>query len=202
MSGQWQQEERLFLHLGNERETGGSGRRYFSRGGVKYALLELLGGENMHGYQMMKALEEQSGGTYKPSAGSIYPTLQMLRDQGFVEAYKQDGKKIFQITEDGRAYLEEENERPDPSETCEQRDDRDSREGTHFDEEKGELEGVKRNRRLTPKGKELLHLLKAAERAALMDVDKAVKLRELLSQLHDSLRKITSESDRKEAIND
>lgn len=120
MTKEWKQEERLFLHLGNARDTGGSGRRYFSRGGVKYALLELLSHENMHGYQMMKALEEQSGGTYKPSAGSIYPTLQMLRDQGLVEPYKQDGKRIFQITEEGRAYLQEEMERPEPLNAAEQ----------------------------------------------------------------------------------
>lgn len=181
----WQQEERLFLHLGNERETLGSGRRYFSRGGVKFALLELLEQENMHGYQMMKALEEQSGGTYKPSAGSIYPTLQMLRDQGFVEASKIEGKKIFNITEAGREYLKEEKEHPEASEA------EPEPEPEPESQEEGVQPGVKRNRRLTPRGKELLHLLKAAERAALADADKAVQLREIVGQLRVSLLRLT-----------
>src|SRR5690606_3664536 len=93
-----------------ERTVGGSGRRYFSRGGVKFALLELLEHEAMHGYQMMKALEEQSGGTYKPSAGTIYPTLQLLRDQGCIVASKQDGKIIFTITDEGKEMLQKEKE--------------------------------------------------------------------------------------------
>ncbi|GAB7055073.1 MULTISPECIES: PadR family transcriptional regulator [Paenibacillus] len=194
MKKEWQQEERLFLFHGHEREAFGSGRRYFSRGGVKYALLELLQQENMHGYQMMKALEEQSGGTYKPSAGSIYPTLQMLRDQGFVEAYKVDGKKIFHITDEGRAYLQEEKDRPELSEAGEQ--GWEEREQSLPEEDNGHWEGVRRNRRLTPKGKELLHLLKAAERAALSDADKAVELRELLDNLRDSLRRIVADSGR------
>ncbi|MCA0756058.1 PadR family transcriptional regulator [Paenibacillus sp. N4] len=182
----WQQEERLFLHLGNERETLGSGRRYFSRGGVKFALLELLEQENMHGYQMMKALEEQSGGTYKPSAGSIYPTLQMLRDQGFVEASKIEGKKIFNITDAGREYLKEEKEHPESAEA-----EPEPEQEPEGQEEGAQPGGVKRNRRLTPKGKELLHLLKAAERAALADADKAVQLREIVGQLRVSLLQLT-----------
>ncbi|MHA6482970.1 PadR family transcriptional regulator [Paenibacillus sp. strain BS8-2] len=191
MSEQWKQEERLFLHLGNERETGGSGKRYFSRGGVKYALLELLEQENMHGYQMMKALEEQSGGTYKPSAGSIYPTLQMLRDQGLVHAYKQDGKKIFEITDDGRVYLQEEKEKPESPESGDQSCE--SRESNGGEDESGQWGGARRNRRLTPAGKELLHLLKAAERTALTDITKAAQLRLLLTNLRRALLEITEE---------
>ncbi|MFC5648552.1 PadR family transcriptional regulator [Paenibacillus solisilvae] len=192
MTSSWKQEERLFLHLGNERETSGSGKRYFIRGGVKYALLELLLQENMHGYQMMKALEEQSGGTYKPSAGSIYPTLQMLRDQGFVKASKVEGKKVFEITDEGRTYLLEEKENEENGQVSDQGDDR----LEQNDEEEGKPEGVRRNRRLTPKGKELLHLLKAAERAALGDPVKAESLRVVLAALLQSLRQIAEDTDR------
>lgn len=220
MSEHWRQEERLFLHLGNERNTGGSGRRYFSRGGVKYALLELLAHEDMHGYQMMKALEEQSGGTYKPSAGSIYPTLQMLRDQGFVESYKQDGKRIFQITPEGRLYLQEEMERPEqererePDPEAEQYPEQEEQSGAEAGDkitysggpnwepmergspEEGDArpEGVRRNRRLTPRGKELIHLLKAAERSALADATKAARLRAVLEELRHSLRLIVGDA--------
>lgn len=74
---------------------------------MKYALLELLTAEPMHGYQMMKGLEEKSGGLYTPSPGSIYPTLQMLEDRDLVQATEVDGKKVYAITEAGRSFLQE-----------------------------------------------------------------------------------------------
>jgi DNA-binding PadR family transcriptional regulator len=61
----------------------------------------------MHGYEMMKALEQKSGGFYVPSAGSIYPTLQMLEDRGLVTVKEVDGKKVYSITDAGRAALAE-----------------------------------------------------------------------------------------------
>ena len=61
----------------------------------------------MHGYEMMKALEEKSGGFYSPSAGSVYPTLQMLEDRGFVTVKDVEGKKVYTITDEGRALLAE-----------------------------------------------------------------------------------------------
>ncbi|MNZ66511.1 Transcriptional regulator YqjI [compost metagenome] len=186
MTDTWQPEERLFLHHLNEREVSGSGRRYFSRGGVKYALLELLQQENMHGYQMMKALEDQSGGTYKPSAGSIYPTLQMLRDQGLVQAFKQDGKKVFEITDDGKVYLRNELETGG--------DGNERREPGFIEEEGGSHDHHKPKRRLTPAGKELLHLLRAAERTALQDAARAVQLREILANLRQALGGLIDES--------
>src|SRR5437660_4266109 len=85
----------------------GPGARFFGRGDVKFALLELLQERPMHGYEMMKALEEKSGGFYSPSAGSIYPTLQMLEDRGFVTSNNVEGKKIYTITDSGRTLLAE-----------------------------------------------------------------------------------------------
>lgn len=61
----------------------------------------------MHGYEMMKALEEKSGGFYTPSPGSIYPTLQMLEDRAFVTVQEVEGKKVYHITDAGRALLAE-----------------------------------------------------------------------------------------------
>jgi DNA-binding PadR family transcriptional regulator len=92
----------------------GEGRRFFGRGDVKYALLELVRERPMHGYEMMKALEERSGGFYVPSAGSIYPTLQMLEDRGLVTVAESDGKKIYSITNEGRAFLSERQLEDDP----------------------------------------------------------------------------------------
>lgn len=86
---------------------GGEGRRFFGRGDMKFALLNLLQERPMHGYEMMKALEERSGGFYTPSPGSIYPTLQMLEDGGFVTVQEVEGKKVYSITDAGRALLTE-----------------------------------------------------------------------------------------------
>src|SRR6266852_3133281 len=78
--------------------SGGEGGRFFGRGDVKFALLELLRERPMHGYEMMKALEEKSGGFYRPSPGSVYPTLQMLEDGGLVTSNEVEGKKVYSIT--------------------------------------------------------------------------------------------------------
>src|SRR5437588_6670684 len=86
---------------------GGEGPRFFGRGDMKFALLELLQERPMYGYEMMKALEEKSGGFYTPSPGSIYPTLQMLEDRGFVTSRDVEGKKVYSITDAGRALLSE-----------------------------------------------------------------------------------------------
>jgi DNA-binding PadR family transcriptional regulator len=60
----------------------------------------------MHGYEVMQALEEESCGVYKPSPGSVYPTLQMLEDEGLVRSREEEGKKVYEITEEGREYLD------------------------------------------------------------------------------------------------
>lgn len=86
---------------------GGEGGRFFGRGDMKFALLELLQERPMHGYEMMKALAEKSGGFYTPSPGSIYPTLQMLEEGGFVTGNEVEGKKVYSITDTGRAMLAE-----------------------------------------------------------------------------------------------
>ncbi|MEO7911254.1 MAG: PadR family transcriptional regulator [Roseiflexaceae bacterium] len=96
-------------------------RRFFGRGDLKFALLELLLERPMHGYEMMKELQERSGGMYTASAGSVYPTLQMLEDRDFVTVSEADGKKVHTITDAGRAFLAENpaegpDQRPFPAE--------------------------------------------------------------------------------------
>ena len=81
--------------------------RFFDRGDLKFVILRMLKTKPMHGYEVMKALEDESGGWYKASAGSVYPTLQMLEDQGFILAEEQDGKKVYSITAAGVKHLEE-----------------------------------------------------------------------------------------------
>ena len=83
----------------------GPGRRFFRQGEVRLALLSLLSDEPAHGYELMKRLEERSGGMYKASAGTVYPVLQQLEDEGLVRIQEEDGKKIHHLTEAGREEL-------------------------------------------------------------------------------------------------
>ncbi|HXF94717.1 MAG TPA: PadR family transcriptional regulator [Gemmatimonadales bacterium] len=82
-------------------------RRWFEAGDMKYVILKLLRDKPRHGYEVMKELEEQLRGCYSPSPGTVYPTLQWLEDEGLVVAQDVDGKKVYQITDQGRAFLEE-----------------------------------------------------------------------------------------------
>jgi DNA-binding PadR family transcriptional regulator len=86
---------------------GGPGERLFGRGDLKYVILELLKDQPRHGYDIIRALEERMRGYYRPSPGSVYPTLQMLEDLGYVSSSQHEGKKIYTITDEGRRYLEE-----------------------------------------------------------------------------------------------
>jgi DNA-binding PadR family transcriptional regulator len=86
---------------------GGPWGRRFGRGDVKYLLLDLLRERPMHGYEMIKELENRHGGRYVPSPGSIYPTLQLLEDRAFVTSTTIDGKRIYTITDAGKAFLDE-----------------------------------------------------------------------------------------------
>lgn len=80
--------------------------RFFETGEVRLALLSLLSEGPKHGYQLMKDLEERSGGIYRASAGAIYPTLQQIEDEGLVRAAEEDGKRVFRLTDAGRKELE------------------------------------------------------------------------------------------------
>jgi len=77
------------------------------RGEIRTALLSALADEPGHGYEVMQRLEERSGGTWRPSPGSVYPTLQQLQDEGLVTSTERDGKRVFEITEAGRTELAE-----------------------------------------------------------------------------------------------
>src|SRR5579884_3857877 len=90
------------------RGFGRGGERLFGRGDLKYIILELLRDQPRHGYDIIRALEDRFRGFYRPSPGSIYPTLQMLEDLGYVHSTQEDGKKIYAITDEGRRYLEAE----------------------------------------------------------------------------------------------
>lgn len=79
----------------------------FESGEVKFVVLKLLREKPMHGYEVMRALEERMAGCYKPSAGTVYPTLQLLEDEGYVRAEEAQGKKVYHVTPEGERYLDE-----------------------------------------------------------------------------------------------
>jgi DNA-binding PadR family transcriptional regulator len=80
----------------------GRGRHRVRRGDVRSAILALLYDRPMHGYEMIQELEERTGGRWRPSAGSIYPTLQLLEDEGLVSAEEVEGRKVFSLTDSGQ----------------------------------------------------------------------------------------------------
>ncbi|MGZ4665297.1 MAG: PadR family transcriptional regulator [Frankiaceae bacterium] len=84
------------------------------RGDVRTALLALLAEQPMHGYQMIGELSERSGGAWRPSPGSVYPVLQMLEDEGLVRLQETEGRRVYHLTDAGRAVVEARRGEPTP----------------------------------------------------------------------------------------
>jgi DNA-binding PadR family transcriptional regulator len=74
---------------------------------MKYVILKVLQDKPRHGYELMKELEERMHGCYSPSPGTVYPTLQWLEDEGLVASKEVEGKKVYEITDQGRKFLAE-----------------------------------------------------------------------------------------------
>jgi len=72
------------------------------RGDIRTALLAILAEESGHGYDVIQRLEEKTSGAWRPSPGSVYPTLQLLEDEGLAQSGEHDGKRVYEITERGR----------------------------------------------------------------------------------------------------
>ena len=87
---------------------GGGGGRIFGPGDLRLMLLALIAEKPRHGYELIKEIEQKFGGAYSPSPGSIYPTLTLLEELEQVRASAPDGaRKLFEITDQGRAFLDE-----------------------------------------------------------------------------------------------
>jgi DNA-binding PadR family transcriptional regulator len=90
---------------GHRRRHGGppwEGRRRMRRGDIRTALLAALAEGPGHGYDVMQTLEDKTGGAWRPSPGSVYPTLQLLEDEGLVRGTERDGKRVYELTDAGR----------------------------------------------------------------------------------------------------
>jgi len=85
------------------------GGRFFSHGGLKFVLLHLLSEKPGHGYELIKSIEDKLGGSYSPSPGTVYPTLTLLEEQGYLEgqSLEPSGRKSYAITDAGRQLLED-----------------------------------------------------------------------------------------------
>ena len=88
-----------------------AGGRRARRGDIRWALLLGLLDGPAHGYELIGRLEARTGGMWRPSAGSVYPTLQLLEDEGLIVGRDQDGKRVFELTDAGRAAAEEASQR-------------------------------------------------------------------------------------------
>lgn len=99
-----------------------SGGSRMARGDVRTAVLSLLAEKPMHGYQIITEIAERSGGSWKPSAGSVYPTLQLLADEGLITAEEQNGRKTYSLTDAGAAVAAEATVSPAPWEASGPRD--------------------------------------------------------------------------------
>lgn len=95
---------------GGPRAWGGGRRRRMNRGDVRAALLVLLDESPQTGYGLMEEIENRSSGAWRPSPGSVYPTLQQLEDEGLVETGEGEGRQPFTLTDTGRAYVSENRE--------------------------------------------------------------------------------------------
>jgi DNA-binding PadR family transcriptional regulator len=94
-------------HMFNEEHffRGPRRRSSFHKGDLKYIILDLIKDQPRHGYDIIRELEEQSYGLYKPSPGVVYPTLQMLEEMGYASSVEQEGKKVYSVTEEGLQFL-------------------------------------------------------------------------------------------------
>jgi DNA-binding PadR family transcriptional regulator len=99
----WAEFLRTFGPPGHGREPGPKVRR----GDVRLAIIDVLAVQPMNGYQVIQQISERSNGEWKPSPGSVYPTLQQLQDEGLIRESGEGGRRTFELTDEGRAFVEE-----------------------------------------------------------------------------------------------
>jgi len=162
-------EERFFR--GSRRGTS------FHKGDLKYIILDLLKDKPRHGYDIIRELEEQSYGFYKPSPGVIYPTLQMLEEMGYASSNEQEGKKIYSITEEGLKFLTNQSNIADGV----------RRQMKH----KWSFKSIGKMVMVMKEYHALEHLLSLGFRS--LDADKAEQIRQILSQAYQEIESVLQE---------
>ena len=156
----------------------------FGRGDLKYALLEQLTSGPRHGYELIKALEARAGGFYTPSAGSVYPTLQLLEDRGWVTSETVEGKRTYTITNEGRQALDDYRNRAGAFE------------GPFHRHGPGHGPGHARPELhvLHHDAFDVARLMRAAAMASAGDPERLTRLREILQRTRDDLNRFLGQS--------
>jgi len=156
----------------------------FEKGDLKYVILDLLAEKPKHGYEIIRDLEARLGGFYSPSPGAVYPTLQMLEDMGYVTSNQMDGKRVYQITEEGRAFLAERKETVDDI-----RNRMRSRFGPWFDED-DMREFAEELRSFAHDMKDFAKMFAKSQSGTWRDPAKREKIREVLKRTRDEIDEI------------
>jgi DNA-binding PadR family transcriptional regulator len=159
---------------------GGFGHgRFFERGILKFVILQLIEEQPRHGYDIIQALENKFHGFYSPSAGTVYPILQLFEDQGYVTIDQKDGKKIYSITTEGEKYLKEHEEEIEHLKTF----------GIHFGKEYGsQLHELKEEVRQTGK-----LIFRSAVTGALKNPETMKELRMAFAEFRNKVESIFAE---------
>jgi DNA-binding PadR family transcriptional regulator len=149
----------------------------FHKGDLKYIILGLIKDKPRHGYEIIRELEEQSFGLYKPSPGAVYPTLQMLEEMGYVSAEEHEGKKVYTVTGAGLEFLEKQ---------------KDLAEGVRSQmKHRWSFKSLGRMAMVMKEYHALEHVLSRGIRT--LDADRAQRIREVLVQAHDDIEEILEE---------
>lgn len=149
----------------------------FQKGDLKYVILNLMKEKPRHGYEIIRELEEQSHGLYKPSPGVIYPTLQMLEEMGYAVSTEQESKKVYTITEEGQRFLEQQKDQANVVRTQIKR--------------KWSFKNIGRMAMVMKEHHALEDLLGSSFRR--LDEDKASRIREILTQAYADIEAIIEE---------
>ena len=149
----------------------------FQKGDLKYVILDLLKDRPRHGYDIIRELEEQSHGMYKPSPGVIYPTLQMLEEMEYAVSIEKDGKRIYTITEQGREFLVERKDSADEVRSHIKR--------------RWSFKNVGRMAMVMKEYHTLEHLLSRGFRT--LDADQTQRIRDVLIKAHNEIETILEE---------
>jgi len=149
----------------------------FQKGDLKYVILDLLKDKPRHGYDIIRELEEQSYGFYKPSPGVIYPTLQMLEEMGYASSAEQEGKKVYSITEEGLKFLTDQSKVAD-----------DVRKKMKH---KWSFKSIGKMVMVMKEYHALEHLLTSSFRS--LDADKAEQIRDILSRAYQDIESVLQE---------
>ena len=150
--------------------------RLFEKGDLKYVILDLLRDKPRHGYDIIRELEDRFHGLYTPSAGSVYPILQLLEDMALVKSSELDGKKVYTLLDEGRKYLAERRETV-------------SRIQNHMKDWGADREEIRESVRAF---RELAQLLR--RRAHLLDAERLTRIKDLVRRARQDIENITGES--------